>query len=179
MCIWCMKSVLGALGFWGPKAIAYLCLMGKSAPAQIISIGCFWTTEVCVFFLSLRLPGVYIWLTWAAKWYREEILLGKTPLFIKELCGELVKYMLSLFTAYTSHKNERENSENSNIYLPWGCSKIVWLSFMYGQKHSELRSYFEMYRPKWGWVWLNYHFWVIYPFNDVIACKKFDCPAKL
>ncbi len=27
-----MKSILGALGFWGPKAVAYLCLMGKSAP---------------------------------------------------------------------------------------------------------------------------------------------------
>ncbi len=27
-------SILGALGFWGPKAVAYLCLMGKSAPAN-------------------------------------------------------------------------------------------------------------------------------------------------
>ncbi len=26
--------LLGALGFWGPKAVAYLCLMGKSAPAH-------------------------------------------------------------------------------------------------------------------------------------------------
>ncbi len=34
--IW--KAFLGALGFWGPKAVAYLCLMAKSASGWVESV---------------------------------------------------------------------------------------------------------------------------------------------
>ncbi len=35
MRIWYMKSFLGGPWLWGPKAVAYLCLMGKSAPGNM------------------------------------------------------------------------------------------------------------------------------------------------
>ncbi len=44
-----MKSILGALGFWGPKAVAYLYLMGKSAPDPA---WCRWHTAAYIVYIQ-------------------------------------------------------------------------------------------------------------------------------